>query len=181
VQNRRSKTTNIRLQTFVFCLQKGTLRVMLLDQMTEPAAKRHAGHSRSAFRELLLSPDPAELRRARWLTDTAAAEYGLDEDERFRFTFAANEAVANAIEHGAPSPEGHILVRTSLRGEDLVFEVQDWGRFAPSLGVAEALPERGRGLALMASMVDEVDVRPTGDATVVRLLMRGGSSAVAAA
>jgi anti-sigma regulatory factor (Ser/Thr protein kinase) len=146
-----------------------------------PSGRGHAGHGRAAFRELLLRQDPCELRRSRWLTDTAAAEHGLDAEERFRFTFAANEAVANAIEHGAASPEGHILVRTSSHGGDLVCEVHDWGCFSPGLGVAEALPERGRGLALMVAMVDEVDVCPTGDATVVRLVMRGGSASAAAA
>lgn len=159
----------------------GTLGAMLLHQMTEPGyAGGRVDHGRSAFRELLLRQDPRELRRSRWLTDTAAAEYGLDGEERFRFTFAANEAVANAIEHGEASPDGHILVRTSTHGDDLVFEVHDWGRFAPGAETPEALPERGRGLALMATMVDEVDVCPTGDVSVVRLRMHGARAAAAA-
>jgi len=103
---------------------------------------------------------------------------GLDADEQFRFTFAANEAVANAIEHGAASPEGHIVVRSSSSAAgDLTFEVRDWGTFTPHLSEADALPDRGRGLALMATMVDEVDVAPTGDSTVVRLVMRARSKA----
>jgi anti-sigma regulatory factor (Ser/Thr protein kinase) len=135
------------------------------------------GRGRSAFpgkefRELWLRPDASELRRARWLAETTAGEHGLAEDESFRLTFAVNEAVANAIEHGAASPDGYILVRVSCERDLLSFEVHDWGCFAPELGGAEALPERGRGLALMASMVDEVDVRPGADATVVRLSMR---------
>lgn len=130
------------------------------------------------FRELWLRQDPRELRRARWLADTAAAEHGLDADAQFRFTFAANEAVANAIEHGEASPEGHIVVRSSSSAAgDLTFEVRDWGTFTPHLSEADALPDRGRGLALMATMVDEVDVAPTGDSTVVRLVMRARSKA----
>jgi anti-sigma regulatory factor (Ser/Thr protein kinase) len=35
--------------------------------------------------------------------------------------------------------------------------------------VPQALPERGRGLAFMAALVDEVDLRREGEATVVRL------------
>ena len=128
-------------------------------------------------RELWLRQDPRELRRARWLADTAAAEHGLEADAQFRFTFAVNEAVANAIEHGSASPEGHILVRTSSEGGALTFEVHDWGSFSPGFDEGEALPERGRGLALMATMVDEVDVKPTGDATVVRLVMHAGAQA----
>jgi anti-sigma regulatory factor (Ser/Thr protein kinase) len=129
------------------------------------------------FRELWLRQDPRELRRARWLADTAAAEHGLEPDAQFRLTFAANEAVANAIEHGAPSPDGHILVRTSCAGDALCFEVHDWGSFQPGLSEADPMPERGRGLALMATMVDEVEVKPTGDATVVRLVMYSGAQA----
>lgn len=130
-------------------------------------------------RELWLRQDPCELRRARWLADTAAAEHGLDADEQFRFTFAANEAVANAIEHGEASPEGHIVVRSSSSADgDLTFEVRDWGKFSPPhLSEAEELPIRGRGLALMATMVDEVDVAPTGDSTVVRLVMHARAKA----
>ncbi len=130
------------------------------------------------FRELWLRQDPRELRRARWLADTAAAEHGLDADEQFRFTFAANEAVANAIEHGEASPEGHIVVRSSTSPDgDLTFEVHDWGTFAPHLSEADELPDRGRGLALMATMVDEVDVAPTAGSTVVRLVMHARANA----
>ena len=127
------------------------------------------------FRELLLRQDPRELRRARWLADTAADEHGLADEEKFRFTFAANEAVANAIEHGGASSGGHIRVRTSSAGDELTFEVHDWGSFTPDLHEADALPERGRGLALMATMVDEVDVCPGNDSTVVRLTMRAAA------
>jgi anti-sigma regulatory factor (Ser/Thr protein kinase) len=68
-------------------------------------------------------------------------------------------------------------VRTSTAEDALTFEVHDWGSFTPSLEEADALPERGRGLALMATMVDEVEVKPTGDATVVRLVMHTAEAA----
>src|SRR5215211_1570863 len=78
-----------------------------------PANGGHPVFGRNEFRELWLRQDPRELRRARRLAGTVAAEHSLDEHATLRFTFAANEAVANAIEHGAPSDEGHILVRAS--------------------------------------------------------------------
>jgi anti-sigma regulatory factor (Ser/Thr protein kinase) len=34
------------------------------------------------------------------------------------------------------------------------------------------MQERGRGLAMMASLVDEVDLKPSDDCTVVRLCVR---------
>lgn len=150
--------------------------------VSSPRPRRPGGGANGAreFRELLLRQDARELRRARWLADAAAVEHGLDADEQFRFTFAVNEAVANAIEHGAPSPEGHILVRCSSDGRELSFEVHDWGTFAPAVAPTEAMQDRGRGLALMATMVDEVDVSPGAESTVVRLVIRSGRRAAAA-
>jgi anti-sigma regulatory factor (Ser/Thr protein kinase) len=123
--------------------------------------------------ELWLRADPVELKTARRFAEAAAMDFGLDEDARFRFTLAVNEAVANAIEHGAPSADGHVQLRISTQNDALYFEVRDWGRFSVRWPEpAEALPERGRGLALMATLVDEVDLRPSDDSTVVRLLVR---------
>jgi anti-sigma regulatory factor (Ser/Thr protein kinase) len=126
----------------------------------------------NSTQELWLTADPAELVTARRFAEAAARDFGLDADACFRFTLAVNEAVANAIEHGAPSAEGHVLLRISTRGDSLSFEVRDWGRFSVRWRHPEELPERGRGLALMASLVDEVDLKPSDDSTVVRLLMR---------
>jgi anti-sigma regulatory factor (Ser/Thr protein kinase) len=113
--------------------------------------------------ELWLPADPAELVTARRFAEAAARD----------FILAVNEAVANAIEHGAPSAEGNVRLLISTRGDSLSFEVRDWGRFAVKWPhPEEQLPERGRGLALMASLVDEVDLKPAEDSTVVRLLMR---------
>jgi anti-sigma regulatory factor (Ser/Thr protein kinase) len=123
--------------------------------------------------ELWLPADPAELVTARRFAEAAARDFGLDDDACFRFILAVNEAVANAIEHGAPSAEGNVRLLISTRGDSLSFEVRDWGRFAVKWPhPEEQLPERGRGLALMASLVDEVDLKPAEDSTVVRLLMR---------
>jgi anti-sigma regulatory factor (Ser/Thr protein kinase) len=123
--------------------------------------------------ELWLRADASELKTARRFAEAAASDFGLDEDARFRFTLAVNEAVANAIEHGAPAADGRIQLRISTQSDALNFEVRDWGSFTVGAPQApEALPERGRGLAMMATLVDEVDLRPSDDSTVVRLLVR---------
>ena len=123
----------------------------------------------SCERELWLVAEADELERARRFAESAATDYGLAEDHRFQFTFAVNEAVANAIEHGGPSPQGTIKLCVAEEHGSLCFYVWDWGRFAPGLRGVEAVPERGRGLALMAALVDEVDLRPAGKTTLVRL------------
>jgi serine/threonine-protein kinase RsbW len=132
--------------------------------------------TRSIWRELDLRAEPTELSTARRFADDAAARFGMDEDERYAFTFAVNEAVSNAIEHGRSSREGTIRMQVAVEDGALVFSVEDFGTFAPKAPTAEALPERGRGLAFMAAFVDEVDVRRGDQGTVVRLCKRRGSS-----
>jgi serine/threonine-protein kinase RsbW len=127
--------------------------------------------------QLELPADPSELVTARRFADDAAARFGLDEPERYQFTFAANEAVSNAIEHGEPSPKGTIRIHVAEEDGALVFEVEDHGMFAPSPAALDPLPERGRGLAFMAATVDEVDVRRSVSGTVVRLCKRRAAAA----
>jgi serine/threonine-protein kinase RsbW len=122
--------------------------------------------------QLDLKAHPGELATARRFADAAAARFGFEERERWEFTFAVNEAVSNAIEHGRPSPDGTIHIHLAAEDGTLVFEVEDHGTFAPSPPEVDRLPERGRGLAFMAATVDEVDVRRGPGGTVVRLCKR---------
>ena len=122
--------------------------------------------------ELWLLADAIELKTVRRFAEAAAKDFGLDSDVRFRFVLAANEAVANAIEHGEPSPDGRLRLRISSVGDFLSFEVRDWGSFAVKWPKPSALQERGRGLAMMASLVDELDLQPSDGCTIVRLRVR---------
>jgi serine/threonine-protein kinase RsbW len=122
--------------------------------------------------QLELKADPGELAAARRFVDAAAARFGLEDQERYEFTFAVNEAVSNAIEHGDSSPEGTISLHVVAEDGALVFEVEDHGTFTPDPPAIDPLHERGRGLSFMAATVDEVDVRPGSNGTVVRLCKR---------
>jgi anti-sigma regulatory factor (Ser/Thr protein kinase) len=124
-------------------------------------------------RELRLRADPSELQVARRMAEEAADDFGLDEDARFRLTLAANEAVANAIEHGSPSAEGTVLLRVCADQDGVRFEVRDWGTFAMRFPDPESLSQRGRGLPMMAALVDEVDLKPGDEGTLVSLVVRG--------
>lgn len=135
----------------------------------------------SREREVWLAAEAGGLAETRRLADEAAASYGLEESERFAFTFAVNEAVSNAIEHGAPSPEGTIRIRFSEEGDKLVFCVQDYGEFAPRTPLHDQRAARGRGLAFMAAMVDELDLCRGAAGTVVRLSKRRTPSGFASA
>jgi anti-sigma regulatory factor (Ser/Thr protein kinase) len=122
--------------------------------------------------ETWVAADPTELAQARRLADEAGAKYGLQSDDRFAFTFAVNEAVSNAIEHGTPSPDGTIHVRFTEERDALVCCVRDYGRFRPKPALPEELGTRGRGLAFMASMVDRIDLCRGSTGTLVRLSKR---------
>jgi serine/threonine-protein kinase RsbW len=122
--------------------------------------------------QLELKADPGELATARRFAGAAAARFGLEDQERYEFTLAVNEAVSNAIEHGRPSPDGKIRLHVAAEDGLLVVEVEDHGTFAPGPAAIGQLHERGRGLAFMAATMDEVNVRRGSNGTVVRLCKR---------
>ena len=129
--------------------------------------------------ELCLAADPAELTKAREFVDEAARAFRFDDDCRYQFKFAASEAVANAIEHGAPSPDGKVELRLVGEGDTLTLYVRDYGTFEADSPPPGGMPERGRGLAFMVSLMDEVEVKTEADGTLIRLAKRRrlGSSA----
>lgn len=124
--------------------------------------------------ELRLRADPSQLREARRHVEDVAAAFGLDDDERYDVVLAVNEAVTNAIRHGLPDADGHISLRASSDGRRLTFEVRDHGTFtAPKVDPATE-SERGRGLAMMACLMDEVQLRLEEGSTTVFLSKRLG-------
>src|SRR6478672_10933668 len=95
-----------------------------------------------ATSELHVLARRSELGVARKYAEDLAAAFGLDADSRYEFVYAVNEAVTNAIRRGTfvmPEPD------------------------------APEVSEGGRGLALMASLVDEVDLHIDPGGTTVRL------------
>jgi anti-sigma regulatory factor (Ser/Thr protein kinase) len=111
----------------------------------------------------------SELGVARKYAEDVAAAFGLDEGSRYEFVYAVNEAVTNAIRHGASDEEDMIHMSIAADADRLTFSVHDQGTFVmPDVDGIET-SEGGRGLALMASLVDEVDVHIDPGGTTVRL------------
>jgi stage II sporulation protein AB (anti-sigma F factor) len=126
--------------------------------------------------ELRLPARGSELSAARQYVDEAAAAFGFDADGRYECVFAVNEAVTNAIRHGAPDEQGLIHLSVVADGDRLTFAVRDWGMFAIPVwdGTIPALEttmssEHGRGFALMDSLMDEVLLHLEPGSTVIRL------------
>ncbi len=119
--------------------------------------------------ELCLPARRSELATARQYAEEAAIAFGLDEDSRHKFVYAVNEAVTNAIRHGAPDARGQIHLSVVADTDRLTFAVRDYGTFAmPTLDPATT-PEHGRGLGLMASYTDEVRLCTKPGSTTVTL------------
>jgi serine/threonine-protein kinase RsbW len=124
--------------------------------------------------ELGLSARRSELHAARRYVGEAAAAFGFDADSCYEFVFAVNEAVTNAIRHGAPDALGLIYLSFIADADCLTFAVRDCGTFAMPTLDAATRPEHGRGLAFMASLVDEVRLRTEPGSTTVHLAKARG-------
>jgi len=98
----------------------------------------------------------------RWLTNV-----GADDDDVFNVALAASEAAANAIEHAYGAREGTFLVRCDSDGAQARVAVADGGRWRESQPYG-----RGRGLALMRSLVDDVELERSDSGTTVTLVKR---------
>lgn len=120
---------------------------------------------------LELPADPIALsgvRRLlrRWLRDRGAEEPVLSE-----VALATNEACANAIEHAYPPGTASFELRAEVEAGDpgdpgtVVITVQDSGEWRPPRGES-----RGRGLTIMETAMDdvEVDKSPTGTTIIMR-------------
>lgn len=130
-------------------------------------AVQHEALSRTVS-ELRLPARPSELRTARQYAEEAAAAFGLDADGCYELALAFNEAVTNAIRHGAPDSRGQIRLSVLMDADRLTLTVHDHGTFAAPVLDRARTCEQGRGLALMASLMDvQICAGPAG--TTVRL------------
>lgn len=123
-------------------------------------------------RTLSISADLARLPEVRRFVEETADQFGFDADLRQQIKLATNEATANAVEHGSPSADDMVEVRAAAEDGALTIYVSDCGSFVPRVAPRGSLPERGRGMAFMDLLMDEVQVYPGSDGTVVRLSKR---------
>jgi PAS domain S-box-containing protein len=107
---------------------------------------------------------PASARMLRQSLRRLTAGVGLDEQRAFGLLVAAGEAISNVIEHAYGLREGLVHVTGKRIGDRLVVEIQDTGRWRTPRSEG-----RGRGLALMRSIVDDADVQADQSGTTVRL------------
>ena len=125
--------------------------------------------------ETTLDSSPASARRARHIVARVLREAGIEYERSFDLLVAVGEAVNNAVEHAARLGSEDFTIRARRRVAAITVEISDRGGWIPKFEMPPApstLGDRGRGLALMYALSDDVQVERTEDGTTVRLALR---------
>jgi anti-sigma regulatory factor (Ser/Thr protein kinase) len=117
--------------------------------------------------KLRVAARPEELAAIRrllrgWLSDAGADRHAIE-----AVLLASGEACTNAIEHAYGPGEQTFELEGARDGSDVVLVIRDGGRWRAPRG-----QNRGRGLGLMETFMDEVEVTPTDTGTAVRMRRR---------
>jgi anti-sigma regulatory factor (Ser/Thr protein kinase) len=101
-----------------------------------------------------------------WLAVTRAPA-----SDQAAILLAVHEAAANAIEHSGSG--GPVAIGATLEDGSIVAEVSDTGSWK-TVGPSD---ERGRGLALIAGLVSQLEITPRPGGTSVRMVRVVGGEA----
>jgi FixJ family two-component response regulator/anti-sigma regulatory factor (Ser/Thr protein kinase) len=113
---------------------------------------------------LTLPAEPEALISARRALRNWLAEMGVDPEALYDITLATGEACTNAIEHAYAPGEASFDVEATRGESDVLVTVRDYGAWREPRG-----QNRGRGLTLMHTLMDDVNVRREDSGTTVEL------------
>jgi serine/threonine-protein kinase RsbW len=106
-----------------------------------------------------------------------ASEAGFDDDEVMRIAMAVREAAVNAVLHGnAYDPGKKVSLAFERIGENLVITIRDQGKgldpdkIPDPLAPENLLKTSGRGIFLIRSFMDEVQISPSQTGTEIKLI-----------
>lgn len=106
-----------------------------------------------------------------------ATEAGFDEDQVMQIAMAVREAAVNAVLHGnAYDPDKKVNVDFERTGGELVITIRDQGKGLDPSKIPDPLaPENllrtsGRGIFLIRSFMDEVEIHPSQTGTEIKLV-----------
>ena len=112
----------------------------------------------------------------------ASTSFGLEDDRIDDLKIAVSEACTNAIEaHGVADTDERVLIRCEDHEDHLDVRIEDRGRGFDPRTLPEHPPvtdptrlkfERGLGIPLIRSLVDDVDISSSDKGTLVRIVMR---------
>ena len=118
--------------------------------------------------EMRISAQAEELRSIRQALGTWLDGQGAPPEVGAEVALAVHEAAANVVEHAYPRGSGALIVRARHDNGRLVVVVEDEGEWrAPS-----RTDQRGRGLALMHGLMDDVEIVPSEAGSGTRVTLR---------
>ena len=97
-----------------------------------------------------------------------ASELRLDGATTWELVLATSEAFANAVEHGRACDPRGIFLRVETRDDKVGVEVADCGGCFQEKRSTRRRDERGRGLGIIAAIMDQFEIVPDTGATRVR-------------
>jgi serine/threonine-protein kinase RsbW len=106
-----------------------------------------------------------------------AAEAGFGDEEVMQISMAVRESAVNAVLHGNNySPDKKVTLSFERNAKDLIITIRDQGNginlnsIPNPLAPENLLKTSGRGIFLMRSFMDEVEIRPSQTGTEVKLI-----------
>jgi len=106
-----------------------------------------------------------------------ATETGFGEDEVLQISMAVREAAVNAVLHGnAYDPEKKVKLDFERSGTDLIITIRDQGKgldlnkIPDPTAPENLLKTSGRGIFLIRSFMDDVQIRPSQTGTEIKLV-----------
>ena len=111
---------------------------------------------------------PEGLPQARAIVRDLASELRLADATTWELILATSEAFANAVEHGRACDRRGIFLRVETRDGKVGVEVADCGGCFQENRNTRRLDERGRGLGIIAAIMDQFEVVPDTRTTRVR-------------
>jgi len=111
----------------------------------------------------------------RWLE-----RQGVRPEDVMDIVLALSEACANAVEHPEAASQPAFEVSAVREGRDVLITIKDFGRWAPSKPM-EPGASSGRGLQMMRTVMDDVDVTEDEGGTTIVLRRRLGQAKTASA
>jgi len=106
-----------------------------------------------------------------------ATEAGFDDEDVMRISMAVREAAVNAVLHGnAYDPDKKVSLAFEHTGKTLVITIRDQGKgldlkkLPDPLAPENLLKTSGRGIFLIRSFMDEVQIHPSQTGTEIKLI-----------
>lgn len=123
--------------------------------------------------ESWLPSAPASATEARALVRDAASRMRLDGSTTWELMLATTEAMANAIEHGQPCDARGIFLRVKALDGTFEVEVCDCGGCFPAESRSSKPDQQGgRGMPIIAAIMDSLEVLPSQGLTRIRFEKR---------